>query len=110
MAQEHHEIYREILRQAAAEAVRADDEADIPGVAGDAERLADVLYRLCVEFGLAFNGFRAEVLEAALETTKTRARTESSDAEPAAAYLEPIADELPLLIFALELMPEDSDL
>lgn len=106
---DRHEIYREILRQAAGEATVADD-PEVEGVAGDAERLADVLYRLCVEFGVAFNDFRSEVLQAALDTTRIRARADQNDAEPVAAFLAPVSDDLPLLIFALELMPEDSDL
>lgn len=113
---DRNEIYSEILRQSAEESrlgrgleAAAGDDVDHEGVADDAERLADVLYRLCLEFGLPFNEFRSDVLQAALDTTRIRARTQRDDARPVAAFLAPVSDDLPVLIFALELMPEDSD-
>ena len=100
---EHERIYGEILRQGL-------DLCPVPpntgtvGFTAAAETLADDLYRLCIEFGVAYNDFKATVLDEVLAR-----RSVSSPQSPRTSFLDAFEGRLRLVIFALELMREDQD-
>lgn len=93
----------EILRQALG-TVPPDAARSRPGYAEAAENLADEIYRLCIEFGVPFNDLKSTVLDAVVERGRSRGR---ASAPSIPDELEGFGAQLPLLIFALELMRED---
>ena len=97
--------YREILTQALAK--REDVSVDEIEFSEIADGLADDLYRLCVEFGVQWNDFKQDTLAIAVGPEG------SSDDAPAAddgRLDDVVGTHLPLVIMALELMPDDNTL
>ncbi len=101
-----HEVYREILIQATAAVPQAPRASNAPGFTEASEELGDHLYRLCIEFGVSFNLFKAAVMGEALRRSRSRI-TSAGEAPQPPSFLDPIASHVPLIILALELMRED---
>lgn len=102
-------IYREILAQAwRPEAARF--QAGEAGFTEMAEAIADDIYRLCVEFGVPFNEFKPRVLDEILNRSRVRNADPKADRpESRPGLLEPASGNLPMLVFALELMRDDGN-
>ena len=81
--------------------------AGAPGFAVIAETLANDLYRLCIEFGVSFNDFKARVLREALDHSRLQ---EKEDNCPITPLLMPARANLPILVYAFEYMPNDTEL
>ena len=102
-------IFREILDQAWPEDAARYHAGD-PGFTELAEALSDDLYRLCIEFGVEFNAFKHRVLDEVLNRSRLHAGDENVDrGEHPSALLSPAQDNLPMLVFALELMRDDGN-
>lgn len=71
-----------------------------------AEMLSDNLYRICVEFDVNWNTFKAAVMSAVLESSRTAVGSDNGDV---ALNLEAFETRVPLIIFALELISEDAE-
>jgi len=70
-----------------------------------APALADVLYRLCIEYGLPFAPFRETVIGIMADQAPAVVGTQKSAARiPFAAGLEEVH---PLILLALEMMPAE---
>ncbi len=102
----HHAVYREILIQATAAVPEAPQASNAPGFTEASEELGDHLYRLCIEFGVSFNIFKAAVMGEALRRSRSRIAS-AGDSPQVPSFLDPIASQVPLIILALELMRED---
>ncbi|MCB9833613.1 MAG: hypothetical protein H6807_14180 [Planctomycetes bacterium] len=102
-------IYHAILEQAwRPEAARF--QAGEPGFTELAEVLADDLYRLCVEFGVEFNAFKARLLDEVLNRSRVHGADPKADRpEILPGILGPASGNLPMLVFALELMRDDGN-
>ena len=104
------EIYEEILRQAY-QPDMATSKAGDPGFTERAENLSDHLYRLCIEFGVAFNDFKSRMLDEILNCSRLHRGDANADqgGDHLPRFLAPAQDNIPMLVFALELMREDSE-
>ncbi|MEE9394820.1 MAG: hypothetical protein V3W41_20215 [Planctomycetota bacterium] len=98
-------VYTAILEQALKE------QQPLPSGPGDAvwtetaEALGDSLYRLCIEFGVPFNTFRSKILS---EVPQPESGPDASESlGRLLAETEPHGE---LVIMALELMREDTDI
>ncbi len=102
-------IYSAILEQAwRPEAARFS--AGEAGFTEMAEAMSDDLYRLCIEFGVPFNEFKIRVLDEVLNRSRVRGSDPKGDQpERIDGMLSPAAENLPMLVFALELMREDGN-
>jgi len=67
----------------------------------EAHTLADELYRLCIEFGVPWNDFRRAVLDHLVDATGSE--------RPDGLLVNALGPRLPLVLFALEVMSEDSE-
>ncbi len=71
-----------------------------------ASHLGDSLYRLCIEHGLDWNGFRAACITAFAGPAPILIGREGGSPQPFAMALSP---HHPLLLLALEVMPPDPE-
>ena len=98
------QIYLEIVTAAMSEHPHLDAVERGSGAYTDAaDDLADSLYRLCVEFGVDFNAFKRAVLA---EVPQRDTGAEDSEAP----LLAGAGRHSALVVLALELMRDDSDL
>lgn len=84
-------------------------EAALPSetTAGErAAKLGDVLYRLCIEHGVEWNGFREACIAAFAGPAPILIGRQGRAPEPFAIA---IAGHHPLILLALEMMPADPD-
>ncbi len=101
------QTYLAILNQAFSPEFKGLNAGD-PGFPEIAKTLANDIYRLCIEFGVSFNEFKALVMQKVLDRPRLRG-TDSERIGPVAPLLVPVQVNIPILVFALELMPEDEE-
>ncbi|MFT7619615.1 MAG: hypothetical protein ACI97A_003271 [Planctomycetota bacterium] len=81
-----------------------------PGFPEIAETLSSDLYLLSIEFGVEFNKFKARVMQEVLDRPRLKQGDGKSDPSGSRiSLLGPAMGNLPILVFALELMRDDAE-
>ena len=103
------EKYLEIINQAFSPELAGLNAGD-PGFTEIAETLSNDLYRLTIEFGVSFNDFKSCVMQEVLDHSRShQAETDSEKGFSMAPLLVPARSNLPILVFAFELMADDQE-